>query len=482
MEILTDKTCQFKNDNGELVCSREIYQDEDKCIFHSQIENKDVIQFQMDLKSSYEKSGDVWDLSDVIFPKDFEFKDYVIDKKVYFKDSIFLGTTTFQNIIFRDFVSFANSLFKGTTYFRDISFKGIDFDQESNDKGFREGIHFDNVIFEEHVNFRNTYFRKVADFFETEFLSSANFYKTNFDCLTRFIRATFDGNIFFRSTIFKDVIFSTSKVTNKSSIIFDGENEYGRNMFVDKADFSNVVLDNPKRLTFRKVSLEKCLFLETDVSLIKFHDVTWPEKRITKRKYVYDEISPDERWLNRENSPQKSNLRKRPRYDYNLIAHLYRRLQANYDFNYQYPEAGDFYFGEQEMIRRAKKRPWRYISPNYIYLICSRYGQSWIIPLIWILLILILSSFVLLLTGVNLNNMIINQDLNSSGELFLFQTIYWSIFSENLRFVIFDFTKFDTILQDPFQRIYVVGELFVVIGLFTLFLLALRRKFKRKSY
>ena len=96
----------------------------------------------------------------------------------------------------------------------------------------------------------------------------------------------------------------------------------------------------PEKVIFRKVDLSKFRFLGTDLRKVEFADVDWDMK--TGRSRVYDAIEPD---------PVTE------KFDYPLIAQLYKRLRANYEENLNYAQAGDFHIGEMEMYRKGKRDP-----------------------------------------------------------------------------------------------------------------------------
>jgi hypothetical protein len=73
-------------------------------------------------------------------------------------------------------------------------------------------------------------------------------------------------------------------------------------------------------------------------------------------------------------------------------------------------------------------------------------------------------------------------DLSWSGSFFLFNGDYWNAFLRNLSFVTFNRAGISQILTQPYQHGIVAIENIVVVVLVTFFVLALRRRYKRKGF
>lgn len=269
-------------------------------------------------------------------------------------------------------------------------------------------------------------------------------------------------------------------------------------MFSAEADFISCIFGEPRNIKFRKVSLEKCQFLETDVSAVQFIDVTWDKKRKliwSKRNAVYDESHPDNLWLIWKNPKTTEPKYEPPKFQYHLIAQLYRRLQANYINNYRYSEAGDFYIGEQEMVRKAKGKVGQYLSTNFLYKIISYYGESFTLPLFWLAFVLLLLPAVLLYDGINLNTAVqnptvaetVNYEWSWSPGDFLpvngdSRRDYWEAFKANFSLIAYSRSDIGKYLPESGTRFIVTIESLIIIALLAFFLLALRRQYKRKTF
>ncbi len=87
--------------------------------------------------------------------------------------------------------------------------------------------------------------------------------------------------------------------------------------------------------------------------------------------------------------------------NYGLIAEIYQQLKKNYDDRMDYWAAGDFHYGEMEMKRLSSSHRnatlrWLHRNLGLIawYKYASEYGESYLLPVLW--LVLVLAAFTLL--------------------------------------------------------------------------------------
>lgn len=431
-------------------CGRPLY-DGEKCICHSEKEDKNPKTFQRMINPVFAGSEPYCDLVGFIFPDTGYTLPSVYDKDTFFCGAKFLGRADFWQSKFRAQAFFGDAKFLKEAYFRRASFLGP--------------TDFSKAVFEGTANFRNARFAEDADFSFAKFYGRADFYR--------------------------------AKCVVGSSLTFDGEANRGE-VFSSVADLLHFTFDKPERILFRKISLERCKFLETDISGVQFLDVTWDKKRklfFLKRNAVYDESHPDNRWLIWKNPKTTEPKHEPPRFQYHLIAQLYRRLQQNYINNYRYTEASDFYVGEQEMMRKAKGKVWQYLSTNNAYRIISYYGENYWLPLFWLAFVLLLFPAILLYDGVNLNpalqNPAITKTINygwswSPGDFLPVngdsRRDYWEAFVANFSLIAYSRSDIGKYLPESHTRFIVTIESLIVIALLAFFLLALRRKYKRKTF
>jgi hypothetical protein len=251
-------------------------------------------------------------------------------------------------------------------------------------------------------------------------------------------------------------------------------------------------LNAAKSVIFRKADLSKCLFLETDVTRINFVDVTWGGAGWpARRKAVYDELRPSHDWQDwlELSKDYRKNCWKPLKYDYNLLAQLYRRLQQNYIDSYQYTEAGDFYIGEQEMRRKARGPILSILSVAFLYKIVSYYGERYFLPFWWLLATVFLFPLWLLFDGVKLAPEpggiadTINYDWSwSFADLMIFRSDFWNCVGANLAACTFNRSGGTALITSWHQQLVLILEVILIITFVTFFILALRRRYKRKSF
>ncbi len=432
------------------------------------------------------------------FRKDVTFNEARFEGETDFNQTTFLGKIDLRESSFEATASFVETKFSGNMNFRDVSFLS---DTNFELATFAEEAGFYSTRFHGATDFVGAKFSKGACFMYTAFSGNVNFLgarfvrggyfrDVRFSEKTNFEWATFSQQTSFESTQFeKGVSFSFCIADRDASLTFDGESlqKENKEMFLAPAEFIGCSVTEPKNIKFRKVSLDKCAFLETDVRDVQFIDVTWDtmpkfiprwmgriirrwtpkfHKWLPRRNAAYDEVSIKEKWfkwlrlkIKREQEP--------PKPEYKLIAMLYRRLQANYINNLSYAEAGDFYVGEQEMVRKGKGSGWtiwrRWVCTNFIYKCLSYYGESFLLPLVWLAVVLLGFPVYLLREGT---------------DIATYPQALWT----NLTFITFNRTAISTSLPLPYQQGIVAIENIVIVVLVTFFVLALRRRYKRKGF
>jgi hypothetical protein len=181
--------------------------------------------------------------------------------------------------------------------------------------------------------------------------------------------------------------------------------------------------------------------------------------------------------------------------DYESVAMTYRQLQMNYGESYRYTEAGDFYVGEQEMQLSIRRKTNLILAvASWLYKRSSNYGENIILPLILACAIGLISTSYLLLSGICLDasqcteysSGYLNYDIAPENISTLTTKQFWSdcldALNVNLDIVLLRSGAADRHLHSAIQKIAVKAESILIASLLTLFILSLRRKFKRKSF
>jgi uncharacterized protein YjbI with pentapeptide repeats len=542
------KTCQVEMLDSP-VCGRPVlYPDrgDGKCILHTEEKNKCLDTFQIELdKTLGDTETECYDFTRVIFPANGCTFPKEFDKDVNFNLAKFLGSVSFNRSHFRGIADFEYAVFVGRSAFRGSRFDqaarflGATFEGEADFRSgtFEKSAVFNEVTFKSGVDFTESKFRGEAYFTCCVFDRRASFSRVEFERVGSFVGARFHGRTDFDKALFggecefsfsmfageasfirthftRDVSFLKCHLTDTARLTFDAETEDGLPgiMFQAEADFRSVRLDEGSKLTFRKVVLERSFFLETRVRDVEFVDVTWPRyerwsRRVLKRLRpfrLFFERTPfysrmaayDELWVgNRGDS--LTGAQERPtkllgKNHHMLLAQLYRQLQANYIREYRYTEAGDFYIGEQETMRKATGVLRQYLSSYFVYKWISFYGQRYLRSLSWLLFVLLLFPTIFLWGGIDLSPRIApgaeavditKYEFSFSPEdCFLFTDHYLEAFKVNISFITLNRSEVTSRLPHAGQRALAGLEMVLVVILVSFVVLALRRQYKRKSF
>lgn len=528
--------CKYKMyDNKE--CGRSSYGGSESCIAHLQDRRKDLGKFKAVLKQVLtDKNPDYLDLTGFCFPKgEWRIETATIKKKIYLD-----GCTLWGDLIFRthceDEVSFKGTRFLGVVNIcpmmggrnsqnTGISGNANSYPAEERRIQFQKDVVFDHCTFEgslsvcvsfsqlwlmtrctfqddvkfylpvedprdrrsarfelpgcifngdtnisigeiEEYNCNNAEFNKTMTLNKSSILSQANFQNSTFKDKATFSEITFgSGKNKFKGTLFE--------------ARFDSDVSFESCQFNSPVEFGGVRWGNPQYVNFKKSDLSGARFNDCEISKVRFKEVRWNKQK--SRNRVFDEL-----WYKKH----KKEIKHEESY-LEATAQTYRQLQENYGETYRYPEAGDFYIGEQEMVRRLRQvRGERSLSlASNLYKWVANYGESILRPLIWLVSVLAFSPIILgLIGGIGLEDggfAVITIDSVASAcpaDQTLLVGNYFSALNANVDFVFFQRSTGDKYLSWTVQRLFVKAEFVLVATFITFILLALRRKFKRKSF
>jgi len=388
--------------------------------------------------------------------------------KTKFVDVYFEKRVSFENARFSDTIIFKNTRFFGEAEFKNSEFKAI---MGFKDKSIPEAIGSDNLYLgwaeaKTQYSYRFVLGKVGSDlwFEDVKFDKNAGFENTLFSGNASFFNVEFSSNANFKHTIFYNAVRFIGKNNNK---VFPTKNTV--------ADFSFSTFDNPERVEFVNVDLSKTSFLHCQgIEKFRFVDVEWARKTeliVFREKAIYDETV----------------IYEGKHENYELVGEVYRKLRINYERNLRYADAGDFYVSEMEMKRKNAKLHGikigkegiiniilRFLIRNFsltaFYRYFSYYGETYLLPLFWILAIIFIFFPVLLSTDPLTSAQIVFQStpdkLNEkvSDLVINLDGIYSSL-------------KIGTITINSGWLVLIeriAGILFIA-----LFVLALRRKFKK---
>ena len=487
--------CEYKN------CPKaeDEYKKTGYCIFHCDKENfteEEIEEFNERFKAEFEKQENENEKLEFIgfkFPDNFSFARKEFIKPVNFFNAKFAEGANFQGVTFNEGARFEDAKFTEGAYFggakftKGVCFGGAKFTEEAYfcdatftewaDFGgakFTEGVCFEGATFTEGVTFGGATFTKRANFWGATFTEEANFLEVTFTKGANFWGATFTEETYFQGATFtkmadfgdatftKGADFSRATFGDKAdfggatfqnSVKFIGEEN--NKLFISQADFSYSVFETPENVEFVDVNLSKMSFLHCkDIDKIaRFERIKWAKK--DGRNAIYDEIKLDEN--------------KNKNYEY--VAEIYRKLRLNYERNLRFSEASDFYIGEMEMRRKnvklfgreTKNRIlnliFRNISLTAWYRNFSYYGESYFLPLLWIFAVIIGFGY------------LFSNDFLASAQIF-----FWiNPPAESLNVRNFEL-GINFIINSGWL---VLLERILSVLFIALFVLALRRKFKK---
>jgi uncharacterized protein YjbI with pentapeptide repeats len=183
--------------------------------------------------------------------------------------------------------------------------------------------------------------------------------------------------------------------------------------------------------------------------------------------------------------------------NYSLIAETYQQLKRNYDAKGDYWTGGYWHYGEMEMKRlnsRWRWRPLRWLGHHFslvaLYKYASAYGESYIMPLLWLVFFLAAFAFLYPIPGIEFN-----PPGNIPGWLGYvdwttffhahpaeYPSGFWGMILDSLMTSL-SVAGFQRELRYvpsyPWGRMLALCELLLTTTLGGLFLLAIRRHFKR---
>lgn len=501
------------------------------CLMHSHDPNKSDTDFQAKFKSilkSAEEEGKkrreegkerrkgkeeiIADFTRFVFPSA-NYESWVFNVKCTFEDATFTRKADFSRATFVFDARFPEAKFKNGADFRRATFKGVanffqaSFIPEPISPGMTDidpsDVHllssgdFRWVAFKSDAFFSKATFQQVGTFHAAEFKRAARFVETRFVQIGDFTRGQFFGATEFRGTNFRQ--------------------DAGR---VPGPVFSWAEFHKPEAVVFFDCHLGQALFHNCDVSKFVFSSVEWRRRKDGGKRMVFEEIvdvsqtapKPDDSPTTRlyhhlyqtfvkPLQPTAANANERT---YPLIAELYQQLKKNYDGKKDYGTAGDFHYGEMEMRRQASPRKnllarclHHHLGLVAWYKHASHYGESYVRPAMLFLEVVLI--FALLYPFAGLRYAPAKESRGHNGVpaavVLKYSTPFWpgesttNLYIAQLRLfgnslvTALDIAAFQ---KEPiFEPVYPVGRLLTLLEmiltatLFGLFLLAVRRQFRR---
>jgi hypothetical protein len=333
--------------------------------------------------------------------------------------------------------------FSGATFTQDVFLSGVTFLQNAS---------FWSATFTQYADFEKTKFYGTADWRGSQFLNEVEFRHTRFE----------------------------PKESNTPSAVF-----------------SLVKFAKPSEIVFEDVDLSRALFHNCDVSAVSFtHSAQWAKRKGNSGLMVFEEeilLKPEFAHLQEGYGP----------IDHGAVEQIYHQLQKNYDSRLDYRKANNFHYGEMEMKRLAVPvsrwpqwpRRWQHRKWNFIalYQWASDYGNSYRKPLWWLLRIVLGTALLFPITGLewkqsNAGNAASDTIVTYGGVWNQQDTWTNNLWTEGKLVGKSGITAIDTAIFQrnpeyspvyPWGRVLGILETLLTSSLFALFLLAIRRQFRR---
>jgi uncharacterized protein YjbI with pentapeptide repeats len=390
---------------------------------HSEDPQKDGAAFQAEFENILRRAGDgEADFSAFVFPTANSGEAGVprtFAAKCNFYEAKFLGSAMFDHVHFMRGANFTTATFMQSVWFFDCvfpeeapaEFEAVEFKDFVNFIGteFGQGANFSSATFKDHAAFNNAIFRRDSDFRWVSFEETVDFGNTQFHEQVDFTNASFLKRVQFQQTAFR----GDPRLKQSDSLL-------------PGAVFSGAFFANPELVQFSGCYLGNALFHNCDVTTFWFSNVTWRERRRSRKRIVFDEVAALEQSyvtegfefvedvpatqmlkiggfvpsrLKRKNTPAARN--------YPLVAEVYHQLKTNFDNRNDFWTAGDFHYGEMEMKRLADPGPILFLhrvkskkvrAPIHRFRLrwhqtmglaawykrASEYGESYLRPLSWL--------------------------------------------------------------------------------------------------
>lgn len=463
------------------------------------------------------------DFRQATFKEKTYFNGTIFKEKVYFRGSVFYEKAYFVNAIFRqdaffiktDFqqkVDFAKAIFKEGIDFRWASFKKVNF----KDAIFVKQAIFRNIVIYEDINFENAIFlqwlypldlSQFVDFRRVKFKGDSS--ETTFDRINPWRMSFLHTNV--------------TRVQFRNINWFDGKSNIKRYKIYDCL-LIHLIKDKKFRRKYYRDALRQSeqyrneKYLEKEIIRVHGNGIISVLKKVIGRdKPIFEIIKEKINGDLEENKKYEIWCRKlfsSLEYEEYLgdlsldnVLGVYRQLRENHDYYLKYEESGNFFIGEMDalMLKDALDTPCKTDQSSFnlsksidklmetrtqgikdflriksekailrTYKYLALYGESYLRPLIWAIVLVLLFAIVRTVLFFNIlffNILDFSTFLSNTNIFFakLLDELHYS-------FLVF----FQIISISDIQRGDVTLERVLAIPVFGSFYVALRRKFERK--
>jgi uncharacterized protein YjbI with pentapeptide repeats len=498
------------------VCGRPIHSapvgvdKEAVCLMHSRDPHKGepglTKRFEQEIETILQEANGLADFSQFIFPR-ISFHRRVLEAKCIFQHATFTAYADFSGTMFVAEPDFSDARFIEDAHFHGATFKeGADFSGSSvflpnnpNAAKFKKTVFFQHTTFIQNAKFGFVEFEGDVAFDNSAFLQEASFVRATFIRDVSFASAKFSQDANFRETKF-------AQLTDFGGAQFLGSARFRETEFredqalIPGPIFSSTIFSNPEAVSFYRTNLTHAIFFGCDVSRMNFFLVDWRTRSSNAKRMVFEEVASLRGNFAGPLEPETKEMGER---NFRLIEQVYHQLKKNYDDKGDYWTAGDFHYGEMEMKRMDdpkggrlfKLRRWAHRRFGLVawYKYASEYGESYTRSLVILGLALVIFASLFPAVGLQHNLTRASQTLSApspltylhpvpagssstliNGELFLWGNSFLSalsiaVFQKDLAYT----------PAYPWGTLLALLETLVTSTIFALFLLAIRRQFRR---
>lgn len=425
-----------------------------------------------------------------------------------FMNAVFAEDIDFSKVHFQRGADFGGAKFLGKAKFyraqfsQDVEFSGV----------FSGDANFNGASFGDSLTFMDSTFKGDADFAYATFAALTSFSRSVFQNDAEFSGATFAGETYFNHVVFeRDALFdfSTLQLTNFEAAQFHGTTSWRSCQFLDQTLFRGTIFEptidgepsavfalarfsKPNEVVFDNVDLSRALFSDSDITQLLFtSSVRWGSRDSKHHPVVFEEVISLDHEL-------ASRLQSSATRDYGAIARIYQQLKKNYDSALDFWTADQFHFSEMEMKLNAatpnrkfpRSRQWlrRRFGLIALYKYASDYGNSYWKPSVWLFATLIAFAGLFPLPRIGLKPQNGKQVETYRSAWQISGGFKPKLWKETRLVAKSAITSVDVATFQkgaeycpvyPWGRVLSIIETLLTSTLFALFLLAIRRKFKR---
>lgn len=437
--------------------------------------------------------------------------------EVDFEKATFSTDSWFTKSHFEDEASFIKATFYGPCFWEDhltweklvrFNFATFRTGIQWNKVKFLSGAQFDNAEFKQSCMFDDCTFGKEENqlsekvsFFNTQFSHDLLITESKFLCSTKFISAKIDGIADFYNSEFRGPV--DFRVCSFGKASFDAARLSDHTMFHKTVDFGNLVERENTQVQFRHIDMHTARLIEAPIHLFQFVSCRWGRREDVHDTEQYVQRTVEAFKINRNDPNFAEDFTRLGLHDdqdmsfvYAEAAQVYRKLQDKY-LEYLDPmRSGIFYHKEQHLLRKAylcsirenyiNKNPRKFLwgigslSLHWAYRVISGYGESTVLPLYYLGFLFLGIPWIFLMNGYNIDGQMIDYEYTGSlKDLGAGVGDFLRVIMHNLSEIL---ARKAGETQSTLVKSFVVFQTILIPVFLTFWILAIRRRYKRKSY